>query len=400
MRGLVTCLIAAAACGAPPVSLGPVELERPHGSGEPNLFATPDGRVILTWLEPTSDTSHALMVSERTNGAWSEPNTIVERSDLFVNWADFPSLVEDESGSWLAHWLQKVDAAPYAYHVMTARSRDRGVTWSTPMRLHSDSSPTEHGFVAMVPVSGGGVAAAWLDGRATGGTDHDDPAAHGDGAMTVRFATVGPDGAIAGEDLVDDRVCDCCQTALARTSTGLVAAYRDRSTDEVRDVVVTRFTEGAWSAPVALGNQGWEIGGCPVNGPALEASGDTVVVAWFTAADESPRVYSAFSLDGGISFAEPVRVDDGQPLGRVDVATLAGGRALVIWLERGAATTEIRGRIVEPAGGADRSWPVAESSEARASGFPRVARVGSELVFAWTAPGPDGGVWVSSARWR
>jgi len=34
----------------------------------------------------------------------------------------------------------------------------------------------------------------------------------------------------------------------------------------------------------------------------------------------------------------------------------------------------------------DQSIVVAESSSARSSGFPRMSRIGNELVFAWTQP--------------
>ncbi|NIR45962.1 MAG: hypothetical protein GWN99_16105, partial [Gemmatimonadetes bacterium] len=32
------------------IEVGAIELARPAESGEPNLFATADGRAILTWL--------------------------------------------------------------------------------------------------------------------------------------------------------------------------------------------------------------------------------------------------------------------------------------------------------------------------------------------------------------
>ncbi|NIQ55302.1 MAG: hypothetical protein GWN85_18040 [Gemmatimonadetes bacterium] len=34
----------------------------------------------------------------------------------------------------------------------------------------------------------------------------------------------------------------------------------------------------------------------------------------------------------------------------------------------------------------------------RASGFPRMVRVGDEVLFAWTLTGPAGGVRVAAAR--
>lgn len=400
MRHLPVFCLAAAACAAPSISPGPIELAGPPGSGEPSLFGSADGRVLLTWLEPAGGAAYALRLAERRAGTWSAPRTVVTSERLFVNWADFPSVVETSDGTWLVHWLEKVAAAPYAYHVMAARSRDRGATWERPFRMHDDDSPTEHGFVTLVPLELGRTAAIWLDGRAMAVVDGDSGANGHErirGAMTVRIRAVAPDGGLDAETPLDDRTCECCQTALARTASGLVAAYRDRSDDEVRDVVVTSYRQGVWSPPIALGGQGWRIAACPVNGPSLDASGDTVVATWFTAAGDLPRVSAAFSSDGGATFGDPIPIDDGHPVGRVDAELLDDGTALVIWLERTPRATEVRGRVIAIDGSRARSWLVTRSSEARAAGFPRVARAGDQLIFAWTETGPAGGVRVAAA---
>src|SRR5688500_16194348 len=64
----------------------------PIGAAEPFLFATRDGGLLLSWLEPRGGERFALRFSRYVKGRWSAPRTIVERDDLFVNWADFPSV--------------------------------------------------------------------------------------------------------------------------------------------------------------------------------------------------------------------------------------------------------------------------------------------------------------------
>ena len=109
--------------------------------------------------------------------------------------------------------------------------------------------------------------------------------------------------------------------------------------------------------PVARARDGWRIGGCPTNGPAVAATGHRVAVAWFTAADDRPRVQVAFSTDAGATFAAPLRIDGGQPVGWADAVLLDDGRALVSWLERtGEGTGEIRLRVV---GGDSAGTPIA-----------------------------------------
>jgi len=412
--GLVILCLAATACSSGwRFETGAVELTLPPGSGEPNLYATSAGAAVLTWHEPMDDGRSALRLAVRTDGTWSTPVTVTERDNFFVNWADFPSLVELNDGTWVVQWLEKVASASYAYHVKLAMSRDRGASWSAPIVPHRDDSPQEHGFVSMVALPDGGLALVWLDGRNMA-------AAHGAAAgdMSIRTTTVGADGSLGEEVLLDDRTCECCQTALVQTPRGLVAAYRDRSPEEVRDIAIVRRVNGAWTEPVMVADDYFVYPGCPVNGPQLAATGDTVAIAWFAApevdvgdvdSDDSEsssqasgrrdaKVQVAFSLDGGATFGAPARVDLGDPLGRVEIETLPDGSALAVWVERTEAAAAILARRVRPDGRMDAEWQVSPTAEARASGFPRMVRLGDEIVIAYRLVGDDGGVRVRTVR--
>jgi hypothetical protein len=143
---------------------------------------------------------------------------------------------------------------------------------------------------------------------------------------------------------------------------------------------------------------GWKIDGCPVNGPAVAARENRVVVAWFTSPNDSARVSLAFSDDGGATFSPPVRSDDGHPLGRVDVGLLDDGTAVVSWLERTAAGAEVRVRSIAASGRRGPSVRIGTSSAERASGFPRMASTGKRMVLAWTDPGRPSHIrvaWIS-----
>jgi hypothetical protein len=359
-----------------------------EGSLGPNLAVAPDGRVLLSWIDRLDDGRHALRFAVKEGNRWSAPLQVAEGSGWFVNWADFPSIVALPDGSLAAHWLVKSAAATYAYDVQIARSTDGGARWSAPLVPHRDGTPTEHGFVSLFPARDGRLAAAWLDGRNT----RPEAAKHGEdgedgGAMTLRYAAIGPDGALQDEALLDPRVCDCCQTSAAVTAAGPLVVYRDRSSREERDIAVVGLRDGRWSEPRGLPADGWKIQGCPVNGPAVAASGRRVVVAWFTAASEAPRVKLAFSSDSGASFGSPVTVDDGNPLGRVDAVLLDDGGAVVSWVESSPEGSSLRVRRIRADGGRDRSVVVVPAGGKLANGFPQMALSGGTLVFAWTAGG-------------
>ncbi|MEO7647321.1 MAG: sialidase family protein [Gemmatimonadaceae bacterium] len=351
------------------------------GAGEPFLALSPDGRVHLSWLEPV-DSAHALRFATLDGTRWSPVRTIRTGSDFFVNWADFPSLKVIGDGRLASHWLQRTGSATYAYGVRVSQSSDGGETWSDPIIPHRDTSNTEHGFVTLWPEDGG-MGAVWLDGRKYNREGHSPS-----NEMMVVSTTISPDGQRGTEVRLDERACDCCQTAVAMTSQGPVVTYRDRTAEEIRDIYVVRRVGNAWTTPVAVHNDGWKIAACPVNGPAIAATGKNVALAWFTAANDSGKVNVAFSADAGATFGAPVHVDEGKPAGRVDVALLGDGSALVSWIERtGGDTAAVRVRRITADGKRAAPITVATSSAARASGFPRMVVRGNDAIFAWTEPG-------------
>ena len=360
------------------------ELPSPAGpdSGEPFLSVDASGRLLMSWLEPLPGGGHALRFSRREGSEWSPPATIASGNDFFVNWADFPSVIDDNHGSLFAHWLQKSGSSTYAYDVRMAISHDGGKTWSAPLLLNHDGRKVEHGFASVVPLRGGGVGAVWLDGRQM-------PENSEEGEMSLRYAAVDRAGKIRSEAVLDARTCECCTTAMAMTSSGPVVAYRDRSAKEIRDISVVRLAGGRWTKPSAIHADEWKIEGCPVNGPQIDGRGRRMAVAWFTAAGNEPRVNLAFSNDAGRSFAKPVRVDGGAPMGRVDVLLLADGSALVVWMEGLGNAARVVIRRVGTDGKPGPITKLADSSSARSSGFPRAALAGDTAYLAWTEPPPS-----------
>ncbi len=351
-----------------------------EGSFAPFLTSAGDD-LLLTWIEPLEAEGakgHRVRFARWTAGGWSEPSTIVEGPELFANWADVPGVVRGEDGALYAHWLAASGADKYAYTIFLGRSADGGATWEALGPLPDDASPTEHGFVSWVPEAGG-ARAFWLDGRQW----------VEDGPMSLRTALVGA-GGVSVAERIDARVCDCCATDAAIVSGQPVVVYRDRSEEEIRDIY-RLVPEGAgWSAPAPVATDGWRIEGCPVNGPRIAAAGGREGVAWFTAAGDEAVV--RFSFAG----RAPVRIDGGSPLGRVDLA-LAEGGAWIIWLEAlgpsspawagldraGLDRAEIRMRRADENGELGPWRTLAKTSSARASGFPRLERLGDRLILAW-----------------
>jgi len=388
LAALVSLLLLGSACGvdrratapAPstPAVPRPLDCPAPPGSQTPNLAPAPDGAVLLSWVESRPDGTRALVFSSRREGTpWSEPRQVASGRDWFTNWADFPSLAALSDGNLAAHWLQKSGEGSYNYEVRLSRSTDQGRSWSPSVRPHR-ATPGEHGFVSLLPRPGGRLDVIWLDGRAM----HD-----GSGQTALMRATFDQDFRPGAEEALDPRTCDCCQTGAAAVGESGVVVYRDRTERELRDISVVRLAAERAEPPAELSRDGWEMNGCPVNGPAVSASDRDVAVAWFTGAKGQSLVRVTFSSDGGVTFGAPFTVSDARPLGRVDVVALPGGQAVVSWLERVGEGAELRLQRFGLQGADGPALTVATTSTARQSGFPRLERTGRELVVAWTEAG-------------
>lgn len=348
-------------------------------SAQPQLTVSPRG-VLLSWIE-RAGTRASLKFAERTATGWSAVRTVASGDNWFVNWADVPSVLRLDNGTLAAHWLQMSGTETYAYDVRLAYSTNDGRSWSPSFTPHHDGLKREHGFASLFQMPGAGLGLIWLDGRAMASAT-----GHGasTGAMSVRFGTFDSAWSQTREMAVDLRVCECCPTSAAMTSDGPVIAYRNRGEDEVRDIHVSRLERGAWSEPTAVHHDNWTIPACPVNGPMLSARGRDVAIAWFTVKDDLGHAFAAFSRDAGRTFGPPIQLDQTSSLGRVDIELLPDGSAAATWIEFADQRSQFSTRRVDASGRRSAVTPVATVAGARASGYPRVARAGDELVFAWT----------------
>jgi hypothetical protein len=266
---------------------------------------------------------------------------------------------------------------------------DQPRRWTEPVSPHSDGTATKHGFVSLEPISEEKVLAIWLDGRNTEGRDHGDYD-NMNMAMTLRSAEISETGEVTRKNIIDSRVCDCCQTDLAKVDDGYVAVYRDREEGEIRDISIARYSNesGEWSEPAVVHRDGWEINACPVNGPRVAANGNRVVVAWYTMAQNEPRVMLAISDDGGENFADPVLIAGEYSIGRVDVAMADDGKIFVSWMEQGDERGFIMLRALDEFEGLEEPKLVGFTSASRSSGFPRMALTDQGALIAWTQTEP------------
>jgi len=393
--------VVAAACGgessspAPaadrPLELGatlePLMLPAPAGSAHPQLTASSRG-AIVSWLEQQEETS-TLKFAERTSAGWSSPATVASGKDWFITSADVPSVLRLRNGTVVANWYPATDPTIEAYDTRLSYSKDDGQTWAAAFSPHHDKTKTQHGFASLLELADGGLGMVWLDGRDQE-LNTTDPLG---GSMALYFTSFDSAWKQGAETVVNARVCECCQTAVAATADGVLTAFRDRSAEEVRDIKVSRLENRKWTSEISLHDDNWKIDACPINGPALSARGQQVATAWFTAPNDNGRAFVAFSQDAGRTWSQPIRLDDQGTLGRVDIELLDDGSALASWMEFAGERSQFKVRRVAPSGA--RSPAMDVPGAGRVSGYPRMTRAGSDVLLAWTES--EGGQQVKGA---
>ena len=351
----------------------------PENSSESFLLST-DKDLFISWTEQVLD-SNFLYVTKLEGGSWSNKKLITKGTDWFVNWADFPSISYNNlSNSIFSFHLQKSSEETFSYDVnYHINSKE---TWKDMNKIHDDNTFSEHGFVSSIPYKDGFMV-SWLDGRNTYGVgDH----GHAKGAMTIRSAVLDFNGNIVSQNVIDEMVCECCQTSMAISGDIPIVVYRDRSEGEIRDIYYSRYIDSNWTEPHPIHNDGWQINGCPVNGPNVDSYGDNVVVSWFSASNGRPKVNLKFSTDNGRTFGDKILIDevDNSPLGRVDIEFISETEAMISWLSTVDGKGKLLIRKIKTNGDIGPIKVVEEVSTERSTGFPQIEEFNDDVYISWT----------------
>ena len=360
----------------------------------PNWYLSAQDKLYLSWTQHVQDTIASLRYSVWQDSSWADTRLVAQGNDWFVNWADFPSITTFASSdlSVMGHFLQKSDTGRnYNYGVRLSLSRDGGETFRTTDQLH-DPAPAEHGFVSLLPFSFDKVLTVWLDGRAmTGDHGHntvlDTTAAGLAHAMQLRSAMVDFDGHVLLPQIIDDRVCECCQTDVTMTPKGPVVVYRNRTATEERDIYFSRYQAGQWSVPRAVYEDHWVIPGCPVNGPAIASFKNKLAVVWYSEAGGKPSIkLSLFNVEED-RFSPPVAIKTSYTLGRLDIVWLDDHRVAVSFVNKKAKDREeamIKLAIFDESDQSLTQYNLDTISSKRRSGFPVLEKYKEALYLAYT----------------
>ncbi|HET6898040.1 MAG TPA: sialidase family protein [Vicinamibacteria bacterium] len=282
-------------------------------------------------------------------------------------------------------WCSKAGTSA---RIRAARSGPAADGFAPAITVHAEGLPGARGWASLARDPEGNAHVVWLDGRA---------ADRGAAARPMRqdlFHALWRKDGTHEEVTVATDVCFCCKTAVAAGRDGAVyVAWRHIYPTNLRDIAVARSTDGGktFSTPVRVSEDGWQIAGCPDDGPALAVDETgTLHVAWPTMAggdDHAAKgIFYSYSTDGGRTFAPRMRIDEAGTGAAHPQIAAGGGRVAIVWDEAGptrrACLREVS-RDPKRSGGT----PVLGAIQVLSAGpavYPAVASTPSSLVAAWT----------------
>ena len=365
-------------CSSNDIVIEEISFVYDNNNAQPSLVSN-NGTLSLSWISSNEDINSSLYFRKFENEKWTNPQKLAVGSDWFVNWADFPT--HAISGDRvLTSYLKKSASGTYTYDVYLNLQKLNGEKVKEDFILNTDGYKAEHGFVSIVSNDNQGFYVTWLDGRNTVEKD-----LNGDNKpMTIRFAEINKEGDIIYETELDSSVCDCCQTSITLTDKGPIVVYRDRSEKEVRDIYITRKIDEVWETPSPVHNDGWVIYGCPVNGPKVVSNSNKIAVSWFTVYDGKPTVNLSFSENYGSSFDKPIKINDLDAIGRVDVAFLNDTEVIISYMEGDDIGTYLRIKKVSIDGKISEPITISKIDSGRNTGVPQLEILDNKIYIVWT----------------
>jgi hypothetical protein len=345
--------------------------------GETNIYSSVSDDAGLTFGEPVR--VNDVDGDARVNG--EQPPRVAVGRDIVVAWQTRRTGVSQ---------------------ILAARSVDGGRSFQHAAAIHSETLTGARGWSSVVLDGDGAAHIAWLDGRnaANKAAPMYPGAAHVHAEPTrqdIFQVTLRPDGT-REEASVATNVCFCCKTSIATgPGASLYVVWRHIYPTNLRDMAVAASVDGGrtFTAPVRVSEDGWQLDGCPEDGPSIAADATGILhIVWPTIVDKNDGtrkgVFYSFSRDGGRTFAPRVRVDVGGDVKNAShpQITAAGERMAIVWDESAETGPRARARWIEsPSTASDSaprlSQPLTVSDPGPAS-YPSVTSTAGAMIAAWT----------------
>jgi len=207
-------------------------------------------------------------------------------------------------------WQADVGTGLNSTKLRFARSSDYGKSFSKAVDVDPTGLAASQSFFNLTASAKGAIYVVWLDGREK--TSHVE---HRGAAIYLARSTDGG-GSFEKSIQVANDACPCCRPSIAFTDENTVhVGFRKIFAGDERDMAIASSTDGGktWNSPVRIGDDHWQIQGCPHSGPSLATVGKRLFVSWFTVHEKEQQsyIFLAHSDDGGRTFSAPQWLSEG-----------------------------------------------------------------------------------------
>lgn len=367
-----------------PVTGAPVEVSQPETEAScVYLSGDESGDPVMSWVEVDSSGGKILRISfwDEETGAFSEAISFSLPDHTSVHEEGMPKTAVKGDGTLMVFFEVSVSSPHSKWGVSDiwyVSSSDRGGRWTVAGSVFPDKPENSSvSFSGVARLADGEIGIGWL-GTAP------DPDATG---RPVYFArTTG--GEKFGEPvLVDPSACECCRVAVSASEDGKVTvAYRDLLPESVRDISMAVSRDGGayFDSPVPFSGDGWQVDGCPHNGPSVTMGDERIRAAWFTNGSE-PGVHLAEMDVTGEVISRKLLSSSAQ---FVQIAGLESGEIAVVYNEDYEKEERLLSRIrLARIAGEITEYQEVTLPEARAA-YPVVHPAGEkQIVVAWREEG-------------
>jgi len=241
----------------------------------PRVVLLNDGTPLVTW--GTSGNSSQIWCSRFENGAFSSPVGVVQEpyNPSLFGFGGYDVAVSDSLVFIVFEQIQE--------GIFLARSDDGGLTFSPPNLVQG---PISGGYatISSVAVDGTGNPVVSYIRDKNGAT------------YEIRRSIDGgfnfQDPVTANAPAPGGNVCECCSSDILTSGDSVWLLFRNNN-QNIRDIWVSRSNDLAATFDIAsdVDATDWQLNTCPIAGPRMARSGDSLITVWVSGASGSGKVY-------------------------------------------------------------------------------------------------------------
>ncbi len=226
---------------------------------------------------------------------------------------------------------------PFASLLQLSTFQEINASFAPPIMINDDKTPTSHTFDNLCVDQQGTVHIGWIDSR--------------EGRNKPKtYVTRLISGKTSAEKNIplEGHTCVCCRTSLTTAPDGSVyIAWRQVIDQKFRETVVARSLDGGqtYSPPVVVGPDLWNFDGCPHRPASIGVDNlGRLYVTWYTEGpDDVPGIYLSISDDHGQTFSPRTMLNQSKGTfpDKPHMTIDPQGRVMVVWEELSPVRREV-----------------------------------------------------------